>query len=373
VFSALLLYSLLIIVSCRVFPGAVLRVMQYFDRRNNLSDSQLLLLSLGITPFLISLIIYYLLVLLPHKPAYFYFSIISACFLIPGYLCRNHKRAGIKEIIKGFFKDLYKARPEQAGIMKIQASEKTIYLRPDKLFVLCSLSLFVILGIRQTGSFISGHDMLEYSVQGRYFGEQKNIVYEQYHFNPENDFYYVGLHGYSFPLIRTWEYFFGEMLLKTDTDYLFRNISLYYYLLLFLFGFTLLSAKPFYIKLLWSVIMYLPLGFSNFMIGPHIDAYRIFMISVSLLLLYKAIECNHNFMFMLLFVFTGAQAFIHSLGVFIATIIMLSFFLFVNKKMKDKLLLTAVFGFILLLMGNIHYLLDTFIGTGWIFQSIKYY
>ncbi|MEY4110911.1 MAG: hypothetical protein RLZZ46_1266, partial [Bacteroidota bacterium] len=51
----------------------------------------------------------------------------------------------------------------------------------------------------------------------------------------------------------------------------------------------------------------------------------------------------------------------------------LSFFLFIQHEMKKKILLTAIFGLVILLMGNIHYFLDTFFGTGWIFQTIKYY
>lgn len=279
----------------------------------------------------------------------------------------------MKEIIRLHLRDLYQADVTRPDAAKIMAFGKTISLRTDKFFLVLSTLFFLGTGITTTKSFVSGHDMLEYSIQGRYFGEHKTIVYEKYHFHPENDFYYVGLHGYSFPLLRTWEYFVGELLDKTDTDYFFRNLSLLYFFLLYIFGFTLLSGKPFFSKLLWFMLMCLPIGFSGMMVGPHIDSYRICMISISFFLLYRAVELKQNFTHALLFIFTGAQAFIHSLGVFIAALIVLSYFLFVQHEMKKKILLTAMFGLVLLLMGNIHYLLDTFIGTGWIFQTIKYY
>ncbi len=279
----------------------------------------------------------------------------------------------MRQILQNQLRDLYKANPEHKNRIKIEAFGKTIFLRSEKLFIMLTFIFFVIYGIVITRSHVVGHDMLEYSIQGRYFGEHKKIIYEKHHFNPENDFYYVGLHGYSFPLLRTWEYFLGKMFHLTTTDYFFRNISLMYYFLLYLFGFTILSLKPFYTKFLWFIMMCVPLGFSGLMIGPHIDSYRICMISISFFLLYKSVELNNHFNHGLLFVFTGAQAFIHSLGVFIAVFILLSFFLFIQHEMKKKILLTAIFGLVILLMGNIHYFLDTFFGTGWIFQTIKYY
>lgn len=316
---------------------------------------------------------YYSLLLFPSQPAYFYFLLTSSVFMIPGFIYRKSAGPGMRKILKLQFKDLYQADSAHADRAEIKVFNKLIFLRTDKLFVLLSLFFFVGTGISTTKSFVSGHDMLEYSIQGKYFAEHKNIVYEKFHFHPENDFYYVGLHGYSFPLLRTWEYLIGEIFTNTDCDYFFKNLSVFYYLLLYLFGFTLLSRKPFYSKILWFMLLCLPLGFSGFMIGPHIDSYRICMISLSFFTLYSAIESNNHFVHMLLFMFTGAQAFIHSLGVFIAALIVLGFFLYIEQQMKKKLLLTAIFGLVILLMGNIHYVLDTFMGTGWIFQTIKYY
>ncbi|MBK8949151.1 MAG: hypothetical protein IPM68_09940 [Flavobacteriales bacterium] len=49
------------------------------------------------------------------------------------------------------------------------------------------------------------HDVLEYGVQGRWFLDTLEATYQRLRFDAVSGFYYVGLHGFSFPLLFTWE------------------------------------------------------------------------------------------------------------------------------------------------------------------------
>jgi hypothetical protein len=75
----------------------------------------------------------------------------------------------------------------------------------------------------------------------------------------------------------------------------------------------------------------------------------------------------------LLGLFAGGQAYIHSLGVFIAVFISISFFVFYPSQIKEKVKFSLLLFLTILLSGGIHYIMDVFFGTGWIFQEIKYY
>jgi hypothetical protein len=86
-----------------------------------------------------------------------------------------------------------------------------------------------------------------------------------------------------------------------------------------------------------------------------------------------AIKYPSNITLILFGVFAAAQAYIHSLGVFIAIFLSLSFFIFYPAKFSQKARQSFILFIIIILFGGIHYVMDVFLGTGWIFQEIKYY
>jgi len=97
------------------------------------------------------------------------------------------------------------------------------------------------------------------------------------------------------------------------------------------------------------------------------------MIFSSFVLLAISIQSKNLPLILLLGLFTGAQAYIHSLGVFIALFIGISFFAFFPSNWKQKLQYCFLLFLVILFAGGIHYVMDVFFGTGWIFQEIKYY
>jgi hypothetical protein len=69
----------------------------------------------------------------------------------------------------------------------------------------------------------------------------------------------------------------------------------------------------------------------------------------------------------------GMTAFVHSLGVFMVVFELALVFVFLKQPWLYRMRLLTYCVIMVLLLGGIHYLIDTFYGTGWIFQEIKYY
>jgi hypothetical protein len=223
------------------------------------------------------------------------------------------------------------------------------------------------------GTPISGHDMLEYSIQAKHFAHEKLIAYIPNRYHAENNFFYMGLHGFSFPLLGTWEYLFSEMFHVYDNDYLFRSISGYYGVLILVLVYYFMKQYSRFYALSATILLFSSYGFYLMVTDYHIDTYRIFMVLAAFVGLAMSIKNPSNINLLLFAVFTAALAYIHSLGVFIAIFLCLSFFIFYQGKFTQKLLQSFILFLVIMLFGGIHYIMDVFFGTGWIFQEIKYY
>jgi hypothetical protein len=221
---------------------------------------------------------------------------------------------------------------------------------------------------------IMGHDMLEYAIQAKHFGKHKIIEYVSNRFHTENNFYYVGLHGFSFPLLGTWEYIFNETMGFYFNDFYLKSITSYYALLILLIQFYWVKKTSFLLAVFSNIMLFLTYGFYITIYEYHIDTFRIFMTISSFITLAYAVENSKDKFAIILFgILCGAQAFIHSFGVFISVFMVLSFFVFSKEKWLYKIKKSLAITSIILLMGGIHYIVDVFFGTGWIFQQIKFY
>ena len=215
--------------------------------------------------------------------------------------------------------------------------------------------------------------MLEYAIQAKHFAREKLIAYIPNRYHAENNFFYVGLHGFSFPLIGTWEYLFSEIFGIYDNDYLLRSVTGYYGILILVLIYHFIKKYSRFYALSAITLLFSSYGFYLMVTDYHIDTYRIFMILAAFAGLGLAIKHPSNITLILFGVFAAAQAYIHSLGVFIAIFLSLSFFIFYPAKFSKKAVQSLVLFFVIMLFGGVHYVMDVFLGTGWIFQEIKYY
>lgn len=332
-----------------------------FEKRIKLN----IIINIGLGPVFATLLLYYLLILLPGFSSIFYLSIIVLIWLF--ILIWKKKQA------LSFFINLLAFRHDFLNLFSFRKGLKHYLFATNNLaFVI--LFLVFVFGVYQclmTG--VIGHDALEYMVQGKYFFEQKEILYQANNYHPSNGFYYVGLHGWSFPLQVTLEHLFDDLT--------FAGYDLYFRLLTPLYGILILALTYYFVKLKTSIeygvaAIALLVFAKGFFIGisyVHIDAYRIFLISLAFMCLVNLIKFDRIINLILLSFVAGNAAFTHSLNVFIAFFIGLALVLFIQRNLLGKIKAGIVFTGLLLLFGGLHYVLDIIWGTGWIFGNLDYY
>ncbi|MCB0410756.1 MAG: glycosyltransferase family 39 protein, partial [Flavobacteriales bacterium] len=198
------------------------------------------------------------------------------------------------------------------------------------------------------------------------------IHYVAHRFNAENNFYFVGLHGFSFPLLSTLERFL-DMPFGVEKDLYLRSITGYYGLLILMLVFHVLQRFNFLLGFIAAICLFLTSGFFITVREFHIDTYRIFF-SVFAILAYIRISNERNYFYLTIIgMLFGIAAFIHSISVFICFAFLLAFFAFSRERINIKILYSIYLFITMIVFGLLHYILDVTMGTGWLLQTIKFY
>lgn len=290
--------------------------------------------ALGISPVFSLLIFYYFLLLFKDFSTVFYLS----AFLIAPF------------------------------IMLLYPDKSFSILYPKWNLLLGFLIALVGIYVYVSGKSLSEHDTLEYALQGKHFFNQMSVNYTKYPFHPENGFYYVGLHGFAFPLIYTWELMFNQQL-GTDSIILFKLINPLYACLLLLLVYE--EVKSFGEKYaLWAVlILALSIGFIFNALQFHLEMFRQYLFLAFVALFVRVLKDLTLKNVLLFAAVAGMQSTVHSIGAIASVIAMAVLFVYIFLNQIDKKRLTIFAGTaFLILFGWIHYILDIFIGTGWILR-----
>lgn len=216
------------------------------------------------------------------------------------------------------------------------------------------------------------HDVLEYGVQGRIFLRDKAIVYQRYMHDASTGFHYVGLHGHSFPLLFTWEGL-NSTWLGIHGDMWVRSITMWYAWLLIAFCWALLRRVGRWVAVAGGITLAAPIGFLFLMTIYHLDSYRIFFFTVALAAFVALLQQPTRDRLLLFAVLAGAQAFIHSVGAILAGVMVAVLLFALPMPILPRLQWLLRGLAVMLLVGTIHYVVDVFKGTGWIFQDIIWY
>lgn len=329
--------------------------IQFTKKSAILSFPQILLLGVGISPYFTAILLYYLFLLLPNRSDGFYLIFIYSTYFILALVSFS----SIKHLLK-----------------EISSRIKNIFIRNRLIFISGIIFFaFVFAGWSYyiKSKSLTEHDTLEYAVQGKIFYEDKTISYETHRYDEDNGFYYVGLHGLSFPLLATFERM-NNSFLGSEKDYFFRSLNSIFglFILLGIFLYSL-HAKNIFFAIIMCIGLFFTYGFFETIMKYHIDNYRVFYLLCSIILMQKYIE-NNSFSTLFIFaLFLSAQANAHSLGFMLAIIQIGILFLFIEGNIITKLKKTSQITSFMLIFGGIHYLIDIFSGTGWIFQDIKFY
>ncbi len=311
----------------------------------------LVLVGFGLGPFIISLLLYYALVLWPGLPTPVLATLPLLIFCVVAFVARGWKR--LWEMF--------------CGLPALFVRDRTLWW-----LALGSVLLLVVALVMLIFQPLVYHDALEYAMQGQVFLRDRAIVYQRHHYDALSGFYYVGLHGFSFPLLFTWEGFAGD-LLNVEGDLWTRSITSWYTWLLVLFTWSLARRIHEAAALTTGFAMTAPLGFMLLLTIYHLDSYRLFFFGASVAAFVALLKAPSSSRAWLFGVLCGAQAFIHSIGAILGGALWFLVVLMLPVPWSQRLRWCGSAAVAILFMGGIHYLLDTFIGTGWIFQDIIWF
>jgi len=354
----MILFLIEFILTNIIFSVIICVVLMRFNERSTHSNLELLLYSLGLGPVFTSLILYYLLLFLPHQSYLFYFMSIFICFMFLSFLGRKYFSSLWDDIIKKIIntKNIFKKLNTSLQIKNI------LFL--SIIFILLSIFLYLYLtNTLQTP--LDGSDALRYGTLGKIIFKEKSLEYRWIHPYPKSGYYYDMNHAPSFSLLLTWEKIIDSFF-KKDKDIYYKSISTYYGLLILSLLLFWHAKKSKYLALVGVFALLSGFSFFQTLITQHLDSYRIFFLIISWIFLAYAIAKRDFLSFFLLGVFSGLAAFAHTIGAVLVILNCLALFIFVKGNLKYKVKKTVFIIILVIAFGWLHYILDIFWGYGWI-------
>lgn len=359
-------------------------LMLVFNRLNKgetVNRWDALLFGLGIGPPVVTLFLYYLLWLLPDMPHWFYLVVVSAIFIVAFFLF------GLKEVGK--------LLPENSATINLKlyvnfnwniagqnswsgwrkafsdGSIKSFYswggIRFTHWLFLLFILIFSMMWMRLTLKYpLVEHDILEYAVQGMIFARNLNLDYVPHRFDPVSNFYYVGLHGFSFPLLSTWQWLVN-FTLGFKTDFFFRLQSGYYFILIFVQVYILarkLMKKYAIYPLLSLVVVY---WFYDMLFDYHIDSYRLYLFFLAVMSIFVFLNKPSGVFLVLTSITCGLAAFAHSTAALALIFCAPVFLFYYPASFMKRIWVISLFFILVIFFGAGHYIMDTLVGTGWVF------
>ncbi len=343
--------ALLVLVTNLASGGAVAAFLLGRNERLLFPEWPLVLVGLGLGPFLTTLVLYYTLALWNGVPVLVAWLMPLLFFALVAWMAG----AGRGRLL--------------TLLANIPASLKDRSLWP---FLAGTLFLQLVTVVILWNKPLVDHDVLEYGVQGRIFLRDRAITYQRFRFDAVSGFHYVGLHGFSFPLLFTWEGLWGA-LLGVRSDAWVRSITMWYAWLLIAFCWSLLRRIDRWAAVFGGIALTAPIGFLFLMAIYHLDSLRIMLFTCAMAAFVAVLRAPSKERVLLFGALAGAQAFVHSVGAILAGVLV-AVLLFALPIRWDKRVGWLAQGLgMMLLFGAVHYLVDIVSGTGWIFQDIIWY
>ena len=338
-----------------LFSVILCSLLVRFNKDDKHSNSELLLHSLGLGPAFTTLLLYYFFLLIPHRSDLFCLLLIMAIY----FLIAAGGRKSFKSLYKEIINSIKKAFP---------VFKKPIYYRIE-LVVLISL-IFVPLTLYLSVYFakilpqpLIGHDILGYGIMGRIIFEEKSLAPIWIENFASSGFLYRSLHAPSFSLLLTWEEFLNSFF-QVKSDLYFKSISSYYGLLILGTQYYWIAKKNKWLAVLAAIALLSGLAFFLVFFSRQIDSYRILLFSISWIYLAHAVK-KKDFVSLLMFgVFSGFAAFAHRIGVVLALITCIVFFIILDANFKTRVIRTAIVIMLIVAFGGSHYIFDIIWGSG---------
>jgi hypothetical protein len=329
------------------------------DQRHVHSVPELLLYSLGFGPIGTSLLLYYLLLIMPHRADIFYISFVFAVYLLLLVLGRRQWARAYKEIKSCLDTTLNRYRKSNSGA-KLEYGLFAILL-------IAFLSVFLFVFLKYTVKLpLYESDALKYAQMGKICFQEKSLEYRWVRYYRGNGSMSPDIHSApSYALLLTWEKMTGG-LVKSDQDIYYKTVSAYYSLLILGIVIYWLSKRNKLLALLGGFALLSGFAFFITLFQQHLDSYRTFFVIISWIFLAYAVEKTDRLSFLLFGVSSGFAAYAHTSGAIMALINAIVYMVFVKGTWKYRIRKTYFLLTIIFIFGLIHYVLDVFWGRGWV-------
>ena len=210
---------------------------------------------------------------------------------------------------------------------------------------------------------LMGTDVVQYGIVGNMLFEAKSLLPIWSKDFAESGFVYKITCAPSFSLLLTWEHLL-DSIFALKSDLYFRSLSAYYGFLILGVQFYWVAKRNKWLALLAAVALMSGYGFFLVFLKKHIDSYRIFFVCLSWIMLAYSLRDKNVTAYLLLGAFSGLAAYAHRIGIIVAGINCLVFFMIMQGGFRTRLLrVSCVFVFILACGGD-HYIFDLIWGTG---------
>jgi len=363
----MILFFVKFILTNIIFSTVICVFFLSLKKKSVFSSRELYLYCLGSGPVFTSLILYFLLLLLPHFPYFFYFLSVLAVYVL------------LFSLSKKYYGVLWKDLSDLLRQIKMNFSSPDMKKRREYIIVsaLLLLMLFASLFLYLTNTLqtpLDGTDALKYGTLGKIFFQEKGLTYRWVRPYPQTGFYFDMNTAPSFSLLSTWERIINSFF-DAGGDVYYKSISAYFALLILTLFVFWLSKKSRYLALLGVLGLLSGFSFFQTLVLQHLDSYRIFLLLVSWIFLGYAVRKKDDFSFLLLGVFSGFAAFAHTIGAVIVIFNCLVLFMFLRGDIRYRLSKAAKVFLLIILLGWVHYVLDLFWGYGWIIfdRNITYW
>lgn len=335
--------------------------------QNTFDRFETVLLAFGLAPLSISFLLYYIMLIAKGLPPIAYISIVIAIPVALNIFLKPKQQHPIVTLLTDFFRSISVVRERfrsKQGFIEKLISDPFAKLYTHVWFILI-LSLVVFFMITKP---IVDHDVVIYGLLGNLFADNLAIEYQDHLVNPKSGFYYIGLHGFAFPLQRTFEVLITKSL-SIKSDLYFRFVSGYYGLLILAFIAYWTRKRSWGLGFASSILAMGSLSFMFLFFVYHIDSMRVFALMLSIHLLIKLIRASQPSLKLLILFgwILGMTSFIHSINVILVAIIKLVWYWYSGRKLNISFPLVLLLA--IMIGGGVHYLLDLTIGTGWLLRK----
>lgn len=370
----LLVASILIVVMSYLLSSYISFVALKKVFGNSISAAEQLILGLGFGPAFVVTLCYYLLLFSPFQTAGAYvLTTLLILVSITVFLAIRFRTTFQEEIV---------------SLLSIQSSAMFDFVsripilkdfqlrwkdRPIDVLKLLLLGVFIyiVYGWLEAVAArpLTGHDVLEYALLADTFLNWLNIDYSAHIVDESTGFYFLGLHGYAFPLLGFWEKAVNSVF-GVRGDYFFRAATGYYGLLSILLIYYFMKRFNIKVAIVAVAMLFSSYAFFIMLREYHIDAMRMFgLLSSWLLLYYTFKEEKNRYATWILGFALGVSSFIHSINFMVSCFAFLSLALFLQGTAMERFNRLAGGLLTFFLFGAFHYVLDLLIGSGWILKD----